>query len=63
MSNTDAHRHAQEYVDRVLDIQRRAGHEPDLSPEDYDTAVSRSAEAFAGLLDRSERADDDRVPA
>lgn len=61
--STDIQRHAQEYVDRVLDAQRRAGHEPQLSPEAYEAAVKRAAEGFAGLLDRNERPDDDRVPA
>lgn len=61
--NQDAHKQAQEYVDRVLEAQRRSGHEPDISPEAYETAVRRSADGFASLLDRSERPDDDRVPA
>jgi hypothetical protein len=63
MSGTDVNRHAQEYVDRVLDAQRQSGHEPHLSPEAYAAAIKGAAEGFAGLIDRNERADDDRVPA
>jgi hypothetical protein len=59
---TDVHKRAQEYVDSVLESQRRAGHEPKLSKEEYEEAVNRAAEGFEGLTDRDER-DEDAVPA
>lgn len=50
-SNGDLHDRAREYVDRVLDSQRELGHEPRISPEAYETAVTRAEEAFASLSD------------
>jgi hypothetical protein len=59
MNTTDVEQRAQEYVDRVLEAQRRSGHEPQLSPEAYAAAVKGAAEGLAALVDTNERADDE----
>lgn len=53
---------AKSYVDRVLEGQRRLGHDATVSPEAYAVAVQRAAEGLAGLTDKSEPPED-AVPA
>jgi anti-sigma-K factor RskA len=57
-------RRAKSYVDGVLESQRRLGHEPRVSEEDYRRAVGRAAAAFANIATPQDRpTEDERVPA
>lgn len=59
----DLQKHAQAYVDSVLEAQRRTGHDPQVSDEAYKAAVVRAAKGFAQLAARPARADEDAIPA
>lgn len=52
-NGTDLHAHARAYIDSVLESQRQAGHEPQISNEAYESAINRVEEAFVGLTDRN----------
>ena len=47
----DADRQAREYIDRVVEQHRKNGYSLHLSKKRYETAVSRVAATFRGLID------------
>jgi hypothetical protein len=51
----DADRHARDYIDRVVETQRRNGYGVRLSKKRYDEAVARVAETFRGLIAAASR--------
>lgn len=62
--NDELDRRARSYVDGVLESQRRLGHEPQVSEEDYQRAVGRAAAAFAKVGAPEDcPTDEEQVPA
>lgn len=63
MSNerADVERDARSFVDRVLESQRRHGHESQVTPEDYERAVERAAAAMVKLTERRETSDEEEA--
>jgi hypothetical protein len=49
MTELDSRREAKNYVDRVLEAQRRHGHAPVLTPDEYEGAIAEAAEVFDRL--------------
>jgi hypothetical protein len=49
----DADVQARQFIDRVVETQRKNGYDPKLSKKRYEAAVARVAASFRGLTDAS----------
>ncbi len=49
MPEPDTRAEARRYVDGIIDVQRRHGHSPSMTPEQYEGAVTEAMQAFDRL--------------
>lgn len=49
MAERDSQTEARRYVDRIIEMQRRRGYSPSVTPEEYEGAVVEATRAFQRL--------------